>query len=66
MSSQPRARGRRFVRRDLLRTGAAAGALAAWPRRGRAEGERKKVALIATTVFKYSHAQHFIDRFLEG
>ena len=27
---------------------------------------RKKVALLATEVRKYSHAQHFIDRFLEG
>jgi hypothetical protein len=29
-------------------------------------GRRKKVALLATEVRKYSHAQHFIDRFLEG
>jgi hypothetical protein len=27
---------------------------------------RKKVAILATVVRKYSHAQHFIDRFLEG
>jgi hypothetical protein len=27
---------------------------------------RKRIALIATVVRKYSHAQHFIDRFLEG
>src|SRR5881296_2850656 len=27
---------------------------------------RKKIALLATEVRKYSHAQHFIDRFLEG
>lgn len=27
---------------------------------------RKKVALLATEVRKYSHAQHFIDRLLEG
>jgi len=26
----------------------------------------KKVAILATVVRKYSHAQHFIDRFLEG
>jgi hypothetical protein len=57
---------RRLERRDFLRTGAAAGAIAAWPRHGRAQPARKKVALVATTVFKYSHAQHFIDRFLEG
>jgi hypothetical protein len=29
-------------------------------------GSRKKIALLATEVRKYSHAQHFIDRFLEG
>ncbi len=29
-------------------------------------GRRLKVALLATEVRKYSHAQHFIDRFLEG
>jgi len=27
---------------------------------------RKRIALIATVVRKWSHAQHFIDRFLEG
>lgn len=27
---------------------------------------RLKIACIATIVFKYSHAQHFLDRFLEG
>lgn len=27
---------------------------------------RKKIALLASIVHKYSHAQHFIDRFLEG
>ena len=27
---------------------------------------RKKVAILATEVRKMSHAQHFIDRFLEG
>jgi hypothetical protein len=62
-------------RRKFLK-GVAGAALAgpvlrALPRRGaRAAGEgspaRKKVALIATEVRKYSHAQHFIDRFLEG
>ncbi|MFZ1757418.1 MAG: hypothetical protein WBO46_13950 [Caldilineaceae bacterium] len=28
--------------------------------------QRPKIAIIATTVRKYAHAQHFIDRFLEG
>jgi len=27
---------------------------------------RKRIAILATEVRKYSHAQHFIDRFLEG
>ncbi|MBL9136316.1 MAG: hypothetical protein JNK85_10625 [Verrucomicrobiales bacterium] len=27
---------------------------------------RKKIALLGTVVFKHSHAQHFIDRFLGG
>ena len=32
----------------------------------RAGGRRMKVAILATEVRKYSHAQHFVDRFLEG
>jgi len=28
--------------------------------------QRPKIAVIATIVHKYAHAQHFIDRFLEG
>ena len=32
----------------------------------RSGARRKKIALLATEVRKYSHAQHFIDRFLEG
>ena len=35
-------------------------------RTGEADRKRKKIALIATEVRKFSHAQHFIDRFLEG
>lgn len=31
-----------------------------------APARRKKIAIIATEVRKYSHAQHFVDRFLEG
>src|SRR5215217_4741077 len=27
---------------------------------------RPKIAAICTTYFKYSHAQHIVDRFLEG
>src|SRR2546426_12581608 len=32
----------------------------------RVSAGRKRIALIATEVRKHSHAQHFIDRFLEG
>ena len=59
-----------WTRRQFTATAAAAMtalaapslAFAATPRSGR----RKKIALLATEVRKYSHAQHFIDRFLEG
>jgi len=27
---------------------------------------RPKLAAVCTTYFKYSHAQHIVDRFLEG
>jgi len=30
------------------------------------ETSRPKVAAVVTTCFKYSHAQHFVDRFLDG
>lgn len=33
---------------------------------GQTTAQRKRIALIATEVRKYSHAQHFIDRFVEG
>lgn len=32
----------------------------------RGDRGRKRIALIGTIVRKYSHAQHFVDRFLEG
>src|SRR2546426_8376564 len=32
----------------------------------RVSAGRKRIALIATEVRRHSHAQHFIDRFLEG
>jgi hypothetical protein len=40
--------------------------LAASIKKTNSSTRRKKIALIATEVRKYSHAQHFIDRFLEG
>jgi hypothetical protein len=57
---------------QVARTTAAAAALSLGagcahvktPPRGGAP--RQRIALIATIVRKYSHAQHFIDRFLEG
>jgi hypothetical protein len=27
---------------------------------------RPKIAAVTTTYFKYSHAQHIVDRFLDG
>jgi len=40
--------------------------LAATIKSGSSRTRRKKIALLATEVRKYSHAQHFIDRFVEG
>jgi hypothetical protein len=57
-----------FTRREFL--GAiSAGALAsgcATPLTESKTSRRKQIALIATDVHRHSHAQHFIDRFLEG
>ena len=62
----------KVTRRDFIGTLAASGVAAASPlltagpsssRPGRPSG---KVAILATEVRKYSHAQHFVDRFLEG
>ena len=36
------------------------------PPQSPAPGAPKKVALIATEIRKYSHAEHFVDRLLEG
>ena len=33
---------------------------------GRGSPSRKKIAIIATEIRRHSHAQHFVDRFLEG
>src|ERR687885_489707 len=52
----------RISRRDLLATTAAA------PFAAKAQNrpKRPKIAAVTTTYFKYSHAQHIVDRFLEG
>jgi hypothetical protein len=55
----------RISRRELL-AGAAGGWLAWATRNFPAPAARPKIALIATVIFKYAHAQHFVDRFLEG
>ncbi len=36
------------------------------PASGSKSSRRKRIALLATEVRKYSHGQHFVDRFLEG
>ena len=51
---------RNISRRELL-VGTAAAPLLAQTRPA-----RPKIAAIATTYFKYSHAQHIVDRFLMG
>jgi hypothetical protein len=52
-------------RRSFLASSLAASAWMCTPLRA-AENRRKKIALIGTAVFKHSHAQHFLDRFLLG
>src|SRR5262249_9162085 len=54
-----------FSRRSFLASSLAASALACAPLRAKENG-RKKIALIGTTVYKLSHAQHFLDRLLMG
>ena len=53
---------RKISRRELL------AGVAATPILQGAQGRpiRPKIAAVATTYFKYSHAQHIVDRFLEG
>jgi hypothetical protein len=51
-----------LTRRDLL---ISAGALP-FAAKAQMRPARPKIAAVATTYFKYSHAQHIVDRFLEG
>jgi hypothetical protein len=53
---------RKISRRELL-AGAASMPLLS---RAQTRPARPKIAALATTYFKYSHAQHIVDRFLEG
>jgi hypothetical protein len=54
-----------WSRRKFI-AGSALGLAAGCAYRPRQSSAPKKVAVLATVVRKYSHAQHFIDRFLEG
>ena len=60
-----------FSRRDFL-TSTIAGATTAGlagrltPLHAAENKRRLKIAAITTIYFKYSHAQHIVDRFLEG
>jgi len=64
----------RRTRRQFLASAAAAGCAATFlpgcaqphPPLSPTPSRRPRVAIIATVVRKYSHAQHFVDRFLEG
>jgi hypothetical protein len=49
-------------RRELLSAAAAAPLVA----RAQKRPARPKIAAVVTTYFKYSHAQHIVDRFLDG
>src|SRR5688572_12427559 len=53
---------RKISRRHLL-AGAAAAPLIAG---AQTPPKRPRIAAVTTTYFKYSHAQHIVDRFLEG
>src|SRR4051794_17040385 len=61
-----------WTRREFIARVTSATAAAAFPtvmegaNPRRPNSRPKKIALLATEVRKYSHAQHFIDRFLEG
>jgi hypothetical protein len=57
-------RERKISRRHLLAGATASGAV--WAPRRLAGAARPKIAAITTVFFKYSHAQHIVDRFLEG
>src|SRR6185295_2173748 len=62
---QPGVTRRKFLS-TLGQSAAVATTLGARNEGGRSGAGRMKIALLATEVRKYSHAQHFIDRFLEG
>src|SRR5208337_2885354 len=60
-----KSRAMKITRRELL-AGAAGSWLALAPGRWLGSTARPKVALVTTTMFKYAHSEHFVDRFLVG
>jgi hypothetical protein len=71
-TSPPNPWTRREFLSTLTKTAASAATLSSQPNAwaaaaGRSSSSRQpKVAILATEIRKYSHAQHFVDRFLEG
>src|SRR5262245_25946234 len=61
--SLPPMRDRSTISRRELLAGGAALPLSI---NAQSRGKRPQLAALATTYFKYSHAQHIVDRFLEG
>lgn len=58
---------RRFLKRSLAGIAGATGPLPVLPTVHAASRRRRlKIAAVTTIYFKYSHAQHIVDRFLEG
>ena len=58
---------RRFLKGSLVGIAGATGAIPVLPTVHAASRRRRlKIAAVTTTYFKYSHAQHIVDRFLEG
>lgn len=66
LNSDPNKLRPTWTRRRFLQGMALAGAGAVGTTWGAVPKRRKRVALLATEVRLHSHAQHFIDRFLEG
>ncbi|HWN95856.1 MAG TPA: hypothetical protein VNT99_12540 [Methylomirabilota bacterium] len=70
MKSHSKTTTRRTFLANIAKTTAAGAALTvagcAYVKTASRHPSRKRIALIGTIIRKYSHAQHFVDRFLEG
>lgn len=72
--SEPIAVSRRLQRRTFIGglaggiswLGSAAGTGGPWLRTAPKTIRRKRIAIVGTVINKYSHMEHFVDRFLEG